>query len=388
MNLSDFGWMVLQSSGQASVLVLCVLIIQWLLSSKIPAFWRYALWAPVVLRLLLPIAPESRVSLFNLFNKAPEQASERRVTIRTIRSIAPPQNIQGDSTPEILAKPISRLPSVAGIASGIWFVIALGLIVRAIVAHRRFGKALLHSESCNDERIWRSLEEARKILRVNTKLIVVEHTVLGSPALFGVIKPRLLVPPELSARFSDSELRHIFLHELAHVKRGDLYTNWLLIMVQALHWFNPLVWFACRRIRADREFACDVMALECVVESTPKQFGETMVKVLEIFSGSRRGLETISVVRNAAELKRRIQMIAAYQPMRQSPLFWSVLLSVICLVGLSDARTEIGHSNSRDIQVSKQSLASNVDSTNQTVNKREESGAKLIRHRLETIRFD
>jgi hypothetical protein len=297
-------------------------------------------------------------------------------------------------------------------------VIALGLIVRAVVAHRRFGKALFHSKSCNDERICRILEEARIILQVRKKLAVVEHRAMGSPALFGVVKPRLLVPPELSSRFCDSELRHIFLHELAHVKRGDLYTNWLLIIVQALHWFNPLVWFACTRIRADREFACDAVALDCASESTAVQFGETMVKVLEIFSGSRRGLETISVVRNAAELKRRIEMIAAYQPMRHSPLLWSALLSVFCLVGLSDAQTEIGHSNPRQPQMPKQSSTnepygsypgdkrtkteknatppstsasgdalSGNDSPKQIVDNTRHAGAELIRQRLENIKF-
>jgi beta-lactamase regulating signal transducer with metallopeptidase domain len=87
------------------------------------------------------------------------------------------------------------------------------------------------------------------------------------------------------------------------------------------------------RIRADREFACDSMALDCGIGSTPAQFGETMVKVLEIFSSSHRCSETISVVRDGAELKRRIHRIAAYRPMRQTPVVWSALFSLICLAG-------------------------------------------------------
>jgi bla regulator protein BlaR1 len=363
VNFADLGRTVLQSSGQASVLILCVLAIQTVLSSKIPALWRYALWAPVVLRLLLPMAPESRFSLFNLFNKAPDSVAERRVTVKTIRSLASPQVFQSDLPSEIRSQSISRLPSTEELLTGIWIVVAAGLIVRAIVAYRRFGKALLRSKSCKDERICRILEEARKILGVGKQLAVVEHTAMGSPALFGVMKPRLLLPPELSSRFGDSELRHIFLHELAHVKSGDLYTNWLLIMVQALHWFNPLVWFACGRIRADREFACDVMALDCARESTSAQFGETMVKVLETFRVSRRGFETISVVRDAIELKRRIRMIAAYRPSRHRPFFWCALFSVICLAGLSDAQSQRGQSNIREAPVAKRSSTNNSDAS-------------------------
>jgi len=47
----------------------------------------------------------------------------------------------------------------------------------------------------------------------------------------------------------------------AHVRRGDLFWNWVVVLVQAIHWFNPLVWFAGRAFRAEREYACDRSAV-------------------------------------------------------------------------------------------------------------------------------
>jgi beta-lactamase regulating signal transducer with metallopeptidase domain len=359
MNFDNLGWMILKISGQASVLIVFVLAIQWTLSSKIPVSWRYALWTPVVLRLLLPVAPESRFSMFNLLATSSRPVAHENLVFRTIQTDGPVPVIPSADRPVLPPRSTSRRLSAMEVGAGIWLIVALSFMARAVVAHIRLEKILRRARDCRDERICRILEESRRALGVWKELSVIEHPMIGSPALFGLIKPRLLLPLELNSRFSDAELRHIFLHELAHLKRRDLWTNWLLIITQALHWFNPLVWFAARRIRADREFACDAMALEHANESTPIQFGETMVKVLQLFGGSRSGLETISVVRDTAELKNRIQRIATWQPRRSQPLIWCALLGVICLAGLSDVQTETGHSNPKDAQISKQSLPSN-----------------------------
>ena len=75
-------------------------------------------------------------------------------------------------------------------------------------------------------------------------------------------RPLLLMPEGLIARLPHDRLRHVFLHELAHMKRHDVEAGWLLAVIQVLHWVNPLVWVAFRQFRGDRELACDAMALE------------------------------------------------------------------------------------------------------------------------------
>jgi len=61
-------------------------------------------------------------------------------------------------------------------------------------------------------------------------------------------------------------LRYVFLHELGHLKRGDILVNWLMALPLVLHWFNPLVWYAIQRIRVDGESACDALALSHALE--------------------------------------------------------------------------------------------------------------------------
>src|SRR5258705_7189729 len=83
------------------------------------------------------------------------------------------------------------------------------------------------------------------------------------------------LPLGISERFSARELHHIFLHELAHIKRFDLEVNWLAAILQLVHWFNPVLWFAFARMRADREVATDALALSRAEQTENAPYGET-----------------------------------------------------------------------------------------------------------------
>ena len=67
--------------------------------------------------------------------------------------------------------------------------------------------------------------------------------------------------PVAAQDWSDEQLRSVLLHELAHIKRRDVLGQLLAQFACALHWFNPLVWFAAWRLHVERERACDDLVL-------------------------------------------------------------------------------------------------------------------------------
>ncbi|HZI32602.1 MAG TPA: M56 family metallopeptidase, partial [Candidatus Binatia bacterium] len=141
------------------------------------------------------------------------------------------------------------------------------------------------------------------------------------------------------AQFNQSELRYIFLHELAHVKRGDLWLNWLVTVLQILHWFNPLLWLGFARLRADRELACDELALLRAGDSAGMAYGETIVKLLEGLSRPAAVPGLIGILEDKQQMRRRIAMISNFRrPGRWSALA-AVLLAIIAAVSLTDAQT-------------------------------------------------
>lgn len=69
------------------------------------------------------------------------------------------------------------------------------------------------------------------------------------------------------------------LHEFTHLKHYDLPLNWVMCMLQAMHWFNPLLWFAFARMRADRELACDARVLSIDATDRRAEYGGALLKL-------------------------------------------------------------------------------------------------------------
>jgi len=128
------------------------------------------------------------------------------------------------------------------------------------------------------------LEDCCERLKTQGKPTLLESVEVSGPALHGLFRPRLLLPKGFSTRFSTKELGFVFLHELAHLRRRDLWVNWVVAVLQVLHWFNLLVWFGFSRWRADRELACDAMALEAAGQEENGEYGRTILRLLEHFA--------------------------------------------------------------------------------------------------------
>jgi hypothetical protein len=83
----------------------------------------------------------------------------------------------------------------------------------------------------------------------------------SSPALVGLLSPRIALPIDFEQRFTSEERELILAHEAVHQTRLDNLWNLLSTLLVALHWWNPLAWWAARRLQADQELACDAAVL-------------------------------------------------------------------------------------------------------------------------------
>jgi beta-lactamase regulating signal transducer with metallopeptidase domain len=83
----------------------------------------------------------------------------------------------------------------------------------------------------------------------------------AGPAVLGVLKRRILLPRDFDSAFDADERRLMLLHEGVHLRRADNAWNLLATALLVLHWFNPIAWWAWRRVRADQEMSCDAAVL-------------------------------------------------------------------------------------------------------------------------------
>jgi hypothetical protein len=133
-------------------------------------------------------------------------------------------------------------------------------------------------------------------------------------------------------------LSHVLVHELAHLVRGDIWTNWLLLLARLLHWFNPVAWWAIRQTLAEREAACDDFALAVLGERDRSCYASTIVDLAASVAPTGVAPAMIGLIGSSRRLKTRIERLARSQsvPSMRSPIAASIVLS-LAMIGLTDA---------------------------------------------------
>lgn len=363
------GWL-LDSTVQVSVLICLILAIKVLLGRRPPASWHYCLWLVLVARMVMPWAPQSRVSLFNL---TPAVGGKIAGTLAYSEEAPVPTKLEevSEAVPLTARGQVETVPSgpeeieqqadrgrlqAAEILALIWLAGAMALTGRILADNFGLWRAVRHQRAVTDQNVLDLLEDCREQMGVGTLLSVVVTNRVGGPAIFGFARPRLLLPAGMIETFSLAELRYVFLHELAHLKRHDIGVGWLMAYCQILHWFNPLVWLALFRMRTDRELACDQLALSKMDAEESDRYGRTIVRLLEVFSQSRRLVALAGVLEDKSQLKRRIAMIAGFEKHTYRWPVWAVVLLVV----LGCAVLTNGRSVGRDLKSLNEAVPANL----------------------------
>ncbi|GAA6375251.1 BlaR1 family beta-lactam sensor/signal transducer [Firmicutes bacterium i23-0019-B6] len=139
---------------------------------------------------------------------------------------------------------------------------------------------------------------------------------LKSPVLASFLHPRIYLPIHLISDFnagtiSATDIRYMLLHELQHYKHKDILIGYLINTVNVFYWFNPLIWYFLKRIRQERELACDSAVLQLLKETEYKSYGNTLINFSETISLSPFHL-TMGISGNIKQLKGRILNIASF----------------------------------------------------------------------------
>lgn len=320
---TEFLRAVCDTSIQASLLIVLILLLRPILGARVPAAWRAALWALVLVRLLVPgfLLPPSPASLQNVpVVQRPVQQAEIAVD-RVYTGYFPADGLtpgMGPVEPVEAAMPLSE-PARATLVIPWWTaafilwvagatLLALWILVGLVRLYRELRREDEAVEPSEHE-IWRRCcEEAGRGSRIRLRAT----RLIDSPALVGLWRPTLLVPVFLRGKFSEADWRHVFLHELGHYARGDHWMQALMLAASCLHWFNPLVWVGFRFLRTDRELAADEWALRRLESEASFDYGQTLLKVLTASQAGAFRFAGVGVMEDASQMKTRILRISAF----------------------------------------------------------------------------
>jgi beta-lactamase regulating signal transducer with metallopeptidase domain len=347
---SAFAW-ALQTSLAALVLVGLILCLLVLFSKVLTPRWRYTLWLLVVVRLLLPAVPSSSLSVFNVgsFSLAtkPGFISSRAglSTVTPARTDAAGTKIlrENVSTPVVdgaSVAPAGPKPvwTLSFVARWLWLAGACGYFLLVGFQHRKLATWIRRQTPVATPRITALVEAAQAVVSVRGPLPVIVLDAKCAPAIFGHRQPRLLISQQAFDSLDDRGLRLVILHELIHIRRRDVLLNWAGIVAQGLHWFNPVVWFALKRWRAERELVCDAKVLSLLSVDDRHAYGGTLLKLVGHFSGTPLAASVTSMFHTKPEIERRIIMIAQYQTAsRLAIAIGGILVATLCVATFTRA---------------------------------------------------
>jgi beta-lactamase regulating signal transducer with metallopeptidase domain len=200
-----------------------------------------------------------------------------------------------------LAMPTSVLPAASDMSAVAPTGVHLGSILWSIWA---CGMALLLARWTFQWRQLRAAVRGASPASIEAPIPIVLTSSPFGPGLVGVFHPVLLLPAGIMARLSPKQISLLVAHELCHWRRWDNLTGAIQMLVQALFWFHPFVWWIGSQLLAERERACD----ECVVESVsePMTYAESILEVCRFHT--RPPLPFASGV-SGGNLKRRVERI-------------------------------------------------------------------------------
>lgn len=316
-----------------SILICLIFIIRFAAHRKLPAWWNYSLWLILLIRMLFPLGFEKYL---NLFNFVPA------LTENTLLELSP-IIISATSKTQVWNLQIEKL-LLFGWLGG---VILFGAYI--LFKNLNFWLIIKSKPLLTDKNLLDLLEECKKQMKIHTVLGIIITDKVRSPALFGYIRPRLLLPEGTLEKLNNTELAYIFMHELGHVKHHDVGISWLLSIIQIIHWFNPLVWLAFYHMRVDQETACDASVLSKIKHNQSTDYANAIIGFLEKFRQNHQLPALAGIIETKSQTKRRITMITNYKRFsgKRTVAAFALLISICfisftlsCLSGVKQVQTE------------------------------------------------
>lgn len=220
---------------------------------------------------------------------------------------------------EVVARPFAESLSPGALLLAVWAAGSAVLLLRWLVGALRLRGLLARAEPGTPLLI----DGSRRIGVFRTSERI-------EPGIVGVFRPVLLLPHSIDVRLRPEQIEAVLTHEAGHVRRRDNLTAALHMLVEAVFWFHPLVWWIGARLIDERERACDELVVAAGHDR--ETYAEGILDVCEHFAATPlRCAAGIS----GSDLKRRITQIMRYKGMTSLKLAKKALLGVAAVAVLA-----------------------------------------------------
>jgi beta-lactamase regulating signal transducer with metallopeptidase domain len=201
--------------------------------------------------------------------------------------------------------PLIRIHSgrILGALEIMWAFLSFAMLVRLGFGYRELRR--LKADATPAPAEWqlrlRSLSGINGIRR-KTQLLVSSH--IAAPMSLGFLNPAILIPRAFLDALSDSELEHVVLHELGHLRRRDDWTNLAQQLIEAMLPIQPAVYWIGHQMSIEREMACDDWVIAAT--GTAEPYAASLTKVAELSQWAHAGILAAGATGNRSQLFSRV----------------------------------------------------------------------------------
>lgn len=241
----------------------------------------------------------------------------------------------------------------------LWIIGMLAMIILLFRSWQRLYHLQESALPLQNRKVQLIFSECLSEMGIKRSIPIYSTAFLKSPVTVGFFCPRIFMPIHLISEFNAKDMRYIILHELQHYHHKDVLVGHLSNLAGIIYWFNPLVWYALKEMRCDREIACDASVLQMLHETDYIDYGNTLINFAEKISLSPFPFTT-GIGGSMKQMKRRILSIAKFKRASFSEKVKGViayLLIAVILFGFapvlstyaSDSEHYIFHENEKNV---------------------------------------
>jgi beta-lactamase regulating signal transducer with metallopeptidase domain len=211
----------------------------------------------------------------------------------------------------------------------LWAAGTLAVLGWVVLGQLGVGRLRRGARQVRDPEWLNELHDACWMLEISRPVALLRGNETSSPMTWGLIWPAVLLPAEADA-WSAERRRMVLLHELAHVQRKDCLTQLAAHLACAAFWFHPLVWYAARQLRVERERACDDIVVRTGAPAA--DYADHLLHVARSFRAPRAAGTAIAMAR-PSQLEGRLLAVLDARRRRDDPSLAARLAAVLA-VGL------------------------------------------------------
>ena len=276
------------------------------LIKKIPRRVTVFLWIIPFLRMAVPFGLNSPYGLMSLISK---------LTTKTIVVYQPTENIVFSMTNSLMAAntyfpityKVDMLEDIFRVTSVVWIIVSMAILLMLVATY------------------FATIYEIKDSAHLKDNIYLSEKIV--SPAVYGIIKPKIILP----ASYKDRDIELIVIHEKTHISSFDNLWRIIALVIVSVHWFNPFSWLFLKEFLADLELSCDERVIAKIGKDRAKDYASSLLECKQgetLFTSSFGG----------AKIRTRIENILSFKKLsRLSLIVFIALIGAIFYVLLTNA---------------------------------------------------